>query len=113
MTSTVIVLSEVMPTQVPPDVQSIVFMSEVVPTLIMTIGGVAAFWIGAKTFLRLKQGGAPNDLAKIADSLDLLHESVDDIRASLHSQGDEMRELSGRIEFAERLLTKAREEDRI
>ena len=100
-------------TQQLPDVNSIIFMSEILPTLIMTVGGVAAFWIGAKTFLRLRQGSSPHELAKISESLELLHESVDDIRAALHVQNDEVRELSGRIEFAERLLTKARDEDRI
>jgi hypothetical protein len=74
---------------------------------------VTAFWIGAKTFLRLKQGAAPNQMDRIAESLELLHESVDDIREALHSQSEEVRELSGRIEFTERLLSKARDEDRI
>jgi len=99
--------------QMPGDLNSIIFMSEILPTLIMTAGGVAAFWIGSRTYLRLKQGGTSNDMSKIAESLDLLHESMDDIRAVLHSQSDEVRELSGRIEFAERLLTKARDEDRL
>lgn len=102
-----------MPSQLPPDLNSIVFMSEIVPTLIMTVGGVAAFWIGAKTFLRLRQGGSQDELIKISESLELLHESMDDIRAALHTQSDEVRELSGRIEFTERLLTKARDDDRI
>ena len=91
----------------------IVFMSEVLPTLILTAGGVAAFWIGASTFLRLRRSGPTTDLARISESLDLLHESMDDIRDALHSQMGEMRELSGRIEFAERMLTKARDENRI
>jgi hypothetical protein len=99
--------------QVPGDLHSIIFMSEILPTLIVTVGGVAAFWIGARTYLRLKQTGGQNELAKISESLDLLHDSLDDIRGALHSQSDEVRELSGRIEFAERLLTKARGEDRI
>lgn len=91
----------------------IIFMSEVLPTLILTAGGVAAFWIGTSTFLRLRRSGPTNDLARISESLDLLHESMDDIRDAIHSQMGEMRELSGRIEFAERMLTKARDEDRI
>jgi len=99
--------------QLPGDLNSIIFMSEILPTLILTAGGVAACWIGARTYLRLKQTAGPNELAKISESLDLLHESLDDIRAELHSQNDEVRELSGRIEFADRLLTKARDEDRL
>jgi hypothetical protein len=99
--------------QLPGDLNSIIFMSEILPTLILTVGGVFAFWIGTRTYLRMKQTGSPNELAKISESLDLLHDSLDDIRAALHSQSDEVRELSGRIEFAERLLTKARDEDRL
>ena len=91
----------------------IIFMSEVLPTLILTAGGVAAFWIGTSTFLRLRRSGPTHELARITESLDLLHESMDDIRDALHSQMGEMRELSGRIEFTERMLTKASDEDRV
>ena len=91
----------------------IIFMSEVLPTLILTAGGIAAFWIGTSTFLKLRRSPASNDLGRISESLDSLHESMDDIRDALHSQMGEMRELSGRIEFTERMLTKARDEDRI
>ena len=90
----------------------IIFMSEVLPTLILTAGGVAAFWIGTSTFLRLRRSGPSNELGRITESLDLLHESMDDIRDALHSQMGEMRELSGRIEFTERMLPRARDEDR-
>ena len=91
----------------------IIFMSEVLPTLILTAGGVAAFWIGTSTFLRLKRSGPQNELVRISESLELLNDSMDDVREAIHSQMGEMRELSGRIEFAERMLTKARDEDRI
>lgn len=109
----VLSLSAVLLAQLPGDLNSIIFMSEILPTIIVTVGGVAAFWIGARTFLRLKQTAGPDELAKISESLELLHESLDDIRAELHSQSDEVRELSGRIEFAERLLSKARDEERL
>ena len=91
----------------------IIFMNEVLPTLILTAGGVAALWIGASTFLRLKRSGPPEELGRIAESLDLLNEPMDDIRHALHSQMGEMRELSGRIEFAERMLTQARDDDKV
>jgi len=91
----------------------IIFMSEVLPTLILTAGGVAAFWIGTSTFLKLRRTASTHELGRISESLDLLHESMDDIRDALHSQMGEVRELSGRIEFAERMLTKARDEDRV
>ena len=91
----------------------IIFMSEVLPTLILTAGGVAAFWIGTSTFLKLRRSGPPEELGRISESLDLLHESMDDVRDAIHSQMTDIRELSGRIEFTERMLTKARDEDRI
>ncbi len=91
----------------------IIFMSEVLPTLILTAGGIAALWIGTSTFLRLKRNDSPGELIKISESLELLHESMDDVRDAIHSQNTDMRELSGRIEFTERMLTKAREDDRI
>jgi hypothetical protein len=96
-----------------PEVQiGIIFFAEVLPALIWTAGGVAAFWIGARAFVRLKRSHTPTELADVPHSLELLQESMDDIRDVLHAQMDEVRELSGRIEFAERLLTKARDEDR-
>lgn len=96
-----------------PEVQiGLIFFSEVLPALIWTAGGVAAFWIGARTFVRLKRPHSPTELAEVPHSLELLQESVDDIRDALYAQIGEVRELSGRIEFAERLLTKARDEDR-
>jgi hypothetical protein len=51
--------------------------------------------------------------ADIAEALELLHQSVEDLRDDLRGQLGEMRELSGRIDFAERLLTKAREDGRV
>jgi hypothetical protein len=51
----------------------IIFMSEVLPTLILTAGGVAAFWIGNSAFLRLRRSAPPNELARISEALELLH----------------------------------------
>ncbi len=50
----------------------IIFMSEVLPTLILTAGGVAAFWIGTSTFLKLRRTAPTNELGRISESLDLL-----------------------------------------
>ena len=91
----------------------IVFMSEVLPSLIVTAGGVLALWIGANTWLRLKKGTGGTEQERIAEALEMLHQSVEDLREDLHGHSDGMRELSGRIDFAERLLTKAREDGRV
>jgi hypothetical protein len=91
----------------------IIFMSEVLPSLIFTAGGVLALWIGANTWLRLRKSSGGTEYERIAESIELLHQSVEDLRDDLRGQLDEVRELSGRIDFAERLLTKAREDGHV
>ena len=79
----------------------IIFLSTVLPALIATAGGVGATWIIASAWLRNKKNVRPEDLGRIADTLELLQQSVDDLRI----QANEIREISGRVEFAERLVT--------
>ena len=90
----------------------IIFMSEVLPTIIFTAGGVAALWIGTSAFLRFRRAAAPEELARINESLEMLHESVEDLRDAMQDQMTHVREISGRVEFAERMLTRARNEER-
>ncbi len=90
----------------------IVFMTEVLPTLIWTAGGLAALWLGSNVFLKYRRGTSGDELARIAESLELLHQSVEDVRDELREQMGEVRELSGRIEFAERILAKAPQGDK-
>lgn len=91
----------------------IIFMNEVLPSLILVGGGVLAMWIGANTWLKLKKPSGNTDIDRIADSLEMLHQSVEDLRDEIRGQMTDMRELSGRVEFAERMLTKAREDGRV
>jgi len=98
----------------PPGVPyGLIFMSEVLPTLILTAGGVLALWIGTNTWLRLRRGPHPVELERISESLELLHHTVEDMRDEMREQLGDVRELSGRIEFAERMLTKARDDGRV
>jgi hypothetical protein len=91
----------------------IVFMSNVLPTLILTGGGLAAIWIVTHGWLKYKSRPTPEELSRIAESMELLGQSVEDMRDELRDQMIEVRGLSGRVEFAERLLTQAREEERL
>lgn len=87
----------------------IIFLNEVLPSLILVTGGVLAMWIGSRTWLKLKKPEGSADLERIAESLELLHNSVEDLRDELRAQMTDVRELSGRVEFAERMLTKVRD----
>ena len=91
----------------------IVFMSSVLPTLILTVGGLAALWIVTHGWLRYKSRPTPEELSRIAESMELLGQSMEDMRDELRDQLIEVRGLSGRVEFAERLLTQSREEERL
>ena len=86
----------------------IIFLTTVLPTVIATVGGVTAIWIITRTWLRYKRSPSGEDLSRISESLEALHESVDDLRNDLRGRMNEIRELSSRIEFAERLLTEPR-----
>jgi hypothetical protein len=48
--------------------------------------------------------------AQLSESLEVLNHSVEDLREDIRGHMSEMRELSGRVEFAERLLTEKREQ---
>ncbi len=87
----------------------IMFMTTVLPTLILTAGGVGAAWIITRAWLRGRKDVPPAELVKISESLELLQHSVDDLRDDLRIHVNEIRELSGRVEFAERLLTAAKD----
>jgi hypothetical protein len=54
----------------------IVFMTEVLPTLIWTAGGLAALWLGSNVFLKYRRNPPGDELGRIADSLELLHQSI-------------------------------------
>ena len=87
----------------------IIFMTTVLPTLILTGGGVAAIWVVTRAWLRYKRSPTAEELNRIAESLELLHHSVEDLRDDLRGRMNEIRELSGRVEFTERLLGEQRE----
>jgi hypothetical protein len=89
----------------------VIFMSEVLPTLITVAGSVSALWIISRTWLQHKQGQpAQNvDLDSLAEAMEQIQHSIDDLRDDVGAQVGDIRELSGRIEFAERLLEKPKE----
>jgi len=82
-----------------------VIILSVLPALIATAGGVGATWLITSAWLRSKKHVRPEEFGKIAESLEMLQHSVDDLRDDLRTQANEIREISGRVEFAERLLT--------
>jgi hypothetical protein len=88
----------------------IIFMTTVLPSLIVTGGGVAAIWIITRAWLRYKRSPTADELAQLSESLEVLNHSVEDLREDIRGHMSEMRELSGRVEFAERLLTEKREQ---
>ena len=87
----------------------IIFMTTVLPTLILTGGGVAAIWVVTRAWLRYKRSPNAEELGRIVESLEVLHHAVEDLRDDLRLRMNEIRELSGRVEFAERLLGEQRE----
>ncbi len=88
----------------------IIFMTTVLPALIVTAGGVGGVWLITSAWLRNKKNVRPEELGRIADTLELLQHSVDDLREDLRIQVNQIREISGRVEFAERLLTEKKQD---
>jgi hypothetical protein len=89
----------------------IIFITTVLPTLIYAGGGVAAVWIITRAWLQHKRSPTTEELAGISEALEQLLHSVDDLRDDLRAQLTDVRELSGRVEFTERLLTNRRPDD--
>ena len=89
----------------------VIFMTEVLPTLITVAGSVTALWILSRTWLQHKHGLPTQnvDLDSLAEAMEQLQHSIDDLRDDLGAQVTDIRELSGRVEFAERLLKKPEE----
>lgn len=85
----------------------IIFMTTVLPTLLAVGGGVSVVWIVTRAFLQYKRAPSSPEWAAIADSIESLHHTVEDLRDDVREQIRETRELSGRVAIAERLLTKA------
>ena len=82
----------------------------VLPVLIAAAGGVGATWMITSAWVRNKKNVRPEELGKIAEALKGLQHSVDDLRDDMRIQVNEIRELSGRVEFAERLLTEKKQD---
>ena len=82
--------------------------------LVLTIGSSA---VGASlvvyTWARAKRKFGSADTSRILEATERLHEAIDDLRAeqaALRSDvADRMGDISGRVEFTERLLTKSKE----
>ena len=96
----------------------LIFMSEVLPTLIVGGGGLVALGMILK-FMSHRRGTLSSDqverliatMENLPASIDSLHQAVEDLRNDTISQGEDVRELSGRIEFAERMLVEAKEKN--
>ncbi len=89
----------------------IIFMTTVLPTLVFTGGGVAAVWIITRAWLQYKRGPTADDLAGVSEAIEQLQHTVEDLRDDLRAQLTDVRELSGRVEFTERLLTNRRPDE--
>ncbi len=83
----------------------IFFMTSVLPALIYTAGGVGAVAIVSRVWLRNKKNAPSEELDRIVEALEVLQHSVDDLRDDMRGQISHIREISGRVEFTERLLT--------
>ncbi len=87
-----------------------IILLSVLPALIATAGGMGATWLITSAWLRHKKNVRPEELGKIAETLEMLQHSVDDLRDDVRVQANEIREISGRVEFAERLLTEKKQD---
>ncbi len=67
----------------------IIFLSTALPALIFAAGGVGAVCIITYAWLRNKKNVPPEELGKIAETLELLQHSVDDLRDDLRVQVNE------------------------
>ena len=96
----------------------LIFMSEVLPNLIVG-GGVLIGLSMVLRFMGHRRGTLSPDqmerliatMENLPGSIDSLHQAVEDLRHDSAAQGEDVRELSGRIDFAERMLVEAKEKN--
>lgn len=99
------------PVPMPP--MELIILSDVLPTAIVAVAGLAAFGLLMRAWSRraIHRGEA----AKIQASLEVIHNAIEDLRLEQESLAldvrDRVADLSGRVEFAERLLARGRDQE--
>ena len=80
--------------------------------LIGTGTGAIAALMYASSRLRGRISG--HDVKRITEGLDSIHQAIEDVRADQAGQrrelSDRLEEISGRVEFTERMLTKGKDD---
>jgi len=94
----------------------IIFMDQVLPVLITTGGILAGLWLVLRAWTANRGVLSQEQMAKLIqhsetnqETLDLIHEALEDMRTDLRMRENDVRELSGRVEFTERMLASSKE----
>lgn len=91
-----------------------IVLTDVVPTIVVAVAAVTALGLLLRAWSQraLHRG----DAAKIRAGLEVLHNSIEDMRADQESLAldvrDRLSDLSGRVEFAERMLAPGKDDER-
>ena len=94
----------------------IIFLDQVLPVVITTGGILTGLWLVLRAWTANRGVLSQDRMAKLIqhseanqETLELIHEALEDMRADMRARENDVRELSGRVEFAERMLANPRE----
>jgi hypothetical protein len=84
-------------------------IQELLAGAIAASSGLTALFMILRYKIKLKGTIPAERLERLLESQELILQNLDEIREEIGAQQGDMQELSGRVEFAERLLANARE----
>ncbi len=101
--------------QIPTPPAGFIFMTEVLPVAIIAVAAVTGLGLILRTWSRSKDALSTGDVQQLTASLESVRESqemilrsLEDLRGELTTHAGDLREISGRVEFTERILSQGR-----
>jgi uncharacterized protein HemX len=101
--------------QIPTPPAGFVFVTEVLPIAIIAVAVVTGLGLVLRAWSRSRAALSPGEIAQLTASLESVRESqemilhtLEDLRSDLTTHANDLREISGRVEFTERMLSQGR-----
>jgi hypothetical protein len=103
------------PPQIPAPPAGFFFVTEVLPVAIIAVAAVTGLWLVLRAWSRSRDALPPGEIGQLTTSLESVRESqemilhtLEDLRNELTTHANDLREISGRVEFTERMLSQGR-----
>ncbi len=101
--------------QIPTPPAGFIFMTEVLPVAIIAVAAVTGLGLILRTWSRSRNALSAGEVQQLTASLESVRESqemilssLEGLRGELTTHAGDLREISGRVEFTERILSQGR-----